>query len=554
MTEVSLKVQGLERIGAGFSLFCRGMIDAARGLYWILSGILMLVAGVISVLWSWIRLPTINWRPDWADASSLWKWIRIPRIRFPPIRFPRVRLTKAAIKRGWRGFIGVLMVGAIAAAISIGIDYVIREVRPDIGGIVYPLALFTGLAVVVLVTVVAIRLAAELLMPVGRFLTRQGAGALSAIVVVILATSAGALLVAVLQPPFIIALMSCLALVAGLAGFAVVSLGPSAFSIFRFGGQGGATAAADGGVIHTSPSPGTNQRPQPLLAQPRPAAGIGVERVAPGVIEVASSSASDVPAHSRQTRFATAKWRRLRSWPVFRQRWITVALFVVLALLLAWFGGELLLRVFSGASQPAAPSVKPATPPAVSPVRTPTTTVGPQIIQLLADGVPADVSWRLGYRNRTARLDDGGLVRELTLPENACRAGALVVFGAASSDGAAARNEALARGRATWLGDWTRTQLSQCPNQAPVVIAVSLGQARPGMPLPAQRAVRLLAIRAEDMRNPAFTSDATMLRDMARASFKGLDAFTRFDACIVTAHKDDEPSQGWLRPCATPPQ
>jgi hypothetical protein len=225
---------------------------------------------------------------------------------------------------------------------------------------------------------------------------------------------------------------------------------------------------------------------------------------------------------------------RSAAWTAVRWRWITIALLLILALSLAWFGGELLLRAFSGNAQPGISASKPAAPPAVaSGIATPRA-AGPKAIQLLADGVPAEVSWRIGYRNLTARLDDGGAVRALALPQTACDAGAIVVFGSASSDGAAARSDVLASRRARWLADWTRSQLAQCTGRAPAVIAVSLGQARSDPPRPAQRGVRLMAIREEDLAGLANTSDpAAKLRDMAVAVFGDLADFERVEGCTL---------------------
>ena len=524
MTAVSLRIEGLQRIGAGFSLFCQAMIDAVRGLYLMLSGFVLLLTGLLFMLRASISLFFAGLFARAKLAAPLRSWVR----------FPRLRSLDAAARWAVRGLV-VMLVVAGAGAAAVGVGLTLRDAPIDIGAVLYPLILFAALAVAVLLAFLTIRLGAPLITSLGRFLTRQGVYALAAFLVVVLAGAAGVILYAVFQPSLVvIALISGLALLAGFAGIAVVSFGPSMLSVFRFGGQGGAAGGPAAGVMGTSPPASWARLAQPSLSQHRPAIGSQAALVAPALVTQASCSAAPPFEHVAASGMGLVRDGRSGAWTAVRWRWIAIALLLILALSLAWFGGELLLRAFSGNTQPGISASKPAAPPAVASVIATPRAVGPQPIQLLADGVPADVSWRIGYRNLTARLDDGGAVRALALPRTACDAGAIVVLGSASSDGAASRSHALALRRARWLADWTRSQLAQCTGTAPAVIAVSLGQARSDPPLPAQRGVRLMAIRQEDLAGLASASDpAANLRSLAGAVFGDLADFERFEGCTL---------------------
>ena len=524
MTAVSSRAEGLQRIGAGFSLFCQAMIDAVRGLYLMLSGFALLLTGLLFMLRASISL----------FFAGLFARAKLTAPLRSRVRFPRLRSLDAAARWAVRGLVVMLVVAGVGAA-AVGLGLTLREAPIDIGAILYPLILFAALAVAVLLAFLTIRLGAPLIISLGRFLTRQGVYALAAFLVVVLAGAAGVVLYAVFQPSLVvIALISGLALLAGFAGIAVVSFGPSMLSVFRFGGQGGAAGGPAAGVMGTSPPASWARLAQPSLSQHRTAIGSQAARVAPALVTHASESAAPPIEHVAASGMGLVRDGRSGSWTAVRWRWIAIALLLILALALAWFGGQLLLRAFSGNSQPGISASKPAAPPAAASVIATPRAVGPQPIQLLADGVPADVSWRSGYRNLTARLDDGGAVRALALPQTACDAGAIVVLGSASSDGAAARSDVLASRRARWLADWTRSQLAQCAGTAPSVVALSLGQARSEPPRPAQRGVRLMAIRQEDLAGLASARDpATNLRSLAGAVFGDLADFERFEGCTL---------------------
>ena len=81
------------------------------------------------------------------------------------------------------------------------------------------------------------------------------------------------------------------------------------------------------------------------------------------------------------------------------------------------------------------------------------------------------------------------------------------------------------------------------------MIAVTLGQAQPGSPLPEQRAVRLLALPEEALRKLTVSSNPDMLRDMARASLMGLGEFERFDVCALTMLKAEQGLRDWPPAC-----
>lgn len=537
MTAVAFRIEGLQRMSTGFSLFCQAMIDAGQGLYSMLSGAALLVAATLLTLWAWICLPFVSLFPKGPPRALSWRWFRFPGLHF----------LKAVVRWVAWALVAVLVVAGIDAVID-GIGPAVREALPDARSFLLPLAVFATLAVVVLVAFLTIRLGAPLIASLGRFLTRQGVYALAAFLVVMLAGAAGVVLYAVFQPSLVvIALISGLALLAGFAGIALVSFGPSGFSMFRFGGQGATSGAYSRRASRSRPSSSTSRQSTSLSMQLRAAIGSRVQRLAARSIASANGRAmARLPALPRP---GVAGDRRLRSWPALPQRLIFIALLAVLALLLGWFGGSLLLRMFPASSAPLASTSKPAAPHLGASVSAAPLAVGPQVVQLVADGIPADVSWRLGYRSLTVRLDDGAMVSKLTLPETACTAGAIIVFGAASSDGAAARNQVLAEQRTRWLADWAAKSLSQCANRAPVVIAASLGQARQGLPLPDQRAVRVLAIQDEELGSLAISNDPQKLLNMGRGSFGSLDDFASIKACTMPSPEGELPRQGLPRAC-----
>jgi hypothetical protein len=223
-------------------------------------------------------------------------------------------------------------------------------------------------------------------------------------------------------------------------------------------------------------------------------------------------------------------------------RWIGWALLVLLALILAWQAGAFLLAARSGPPQdantaPGAAASRPASPAPASTGPSPQDRPAapharPAPLQLLADGRAADVSWRSGYRNRTAREDDSAVISALALPGTACDAAMIFVFGSASSDGDRARNDALALHRARWLGDWTQAQLARCPGGAPAIGVLSLGQALSGPPRSQQRAVRLMAVGRLDVADLLRASDpVTALRRLAETAFGDLSDYERFYGC-----------------------
>jgi hypothetical protein len=536
---VSLTQKGLQRIDAGFTTLREALIDAGRGLYAILSGIGLLIAGIAVTPWMWIsRLFTRRVTIKVGEARDWKSFLNTCR------RVGQAVLEWVASALVW----GLVIVGLTFALHNLDVPF--REALTNPANVIYPIAFFLALGVLYLVGRLALRLGAVLIARISRGLTREGVQALAVLAVVIVVGAAGAILYASLKPTHLIALIAGVAVVAGLAGLALVSFGPSGVAIFNVGRWGRAPAGPSGRQL---PARSVRRRPmQSVRVAQQPAISAPSQGAASLALGAGSLVAStrDIQQEERGRKEIGKRW----SMPPLSidRTGVLLVLGVVLAILLAWGGGELLLRVAPGRLEPAVDPLAPAGSPTAP--RDESATSAAMVIQLGADGEPADVSWRSGYRQLTARFDDGRAVQQLSLPATACRAAAIAVFGAASSDGSAARNEMLAERRARWLADWTRTELSSCPDPVPVVIAVALGQAKPGLPLPAQRAVRLLAIRAEDMRDPAFSSSSTMLRDMARASFKDLDAFTRFDACIVTAHKGDQLNQGWPGPCEIPRQ
>lgn len=543
MIALSLRRLGLQRIGAGFTALCQAFLDAGRALYAMLSGFVLLVAGMALTPWMWLSQLFTRSAPVNADATGRWK------------RFANACRRVGRVVLDWTAFSLVAGVAIVALVIVLNnMDAPLRDAVANASNIIYPILFFLALGVLYLAGWLAFRLGAATLAYLSRRLTRQGLYALAGVAVVILAGATGAILYAILKPTPLIALIAGVALLAGVAGIALISLGPSGIAIFNVGRWGHAPVGPGGRLRQAQARPIKGSSTQSARVA-RQSAIRGPTQRAASLATGTDSNAAPIGGADPATRGRKGTGKPWSMPPLVVDRTgVLLVLAILAAILLAWGGGELLQRAGSGTFKPVVGPVESAGPPQTPRDNSAIAPSSGGVIQLGADGESADVSWRSGYRQLTARIDDGRAVTQLSLPPTACRAGAIVVFGAASSDGAMARNDILARRRERWLADWTRSELSRCPDPVPVVIAVALGQAQPGLPLPAQRAVRLLAIREEDMRNPAFMTDPTMLRGMARAAFAGLDAFTRFDACIATAHKDDQPSQGWLGPCAAPPQ
>ena len=529
MNALSLRQLGFQRMGAGAVTFRQALVDAGRGVYAMLSGVCLFLAGVVLTPWMWIS--GLFMRPAPAQLGDARRWQRfVAACR---------RLGAAAGK--WAVFALVAVPASIGLAVVLNhMDAPLREALTNASNIIYHIAFFLALAVLYGVGWLIVQLGAALLGYLAGRLTRQGRNALALVMVVTVAGVVGAVLYAVLKPAAFIALIAGVAVLAGVAGFALIAFGPSGVALFHVGRWGRAPAGPARRSSRTSARAINGRYTQSARIMHQSVTSAPMQGAAPIVM---------VP--QRISRETGKHWSLppLSADPTG----VLIALAVVVALLLAWGGGELLTRAFPESPKASLAPVEPAPPPAMSRANAAPGVGAATVLQLSADGEAANVSWQSGYRQLTARLDDGGAVQQLSLPSAACSAAAVVAFGAASSDGSVTRNDTLAQRRALWLADWTRRQLSQCPD-APVVIAVSLGQAKPGLPLRAQRAVRLLAIREEDVHNPAFGAGPQMLRDIAQSSFKGLDTFTRFDACIVTAHKDDQPALGWLRPCAEPQQ
>ena len=532
MTALSLRQIGIQRMSDGGVTFLRALVDAGRGLYAMLSGVCLFLAGVVLTPWMWISGPFM--RPAPAQPGDARRWQRFVTVCR--------RLGAAAGK--WAVFALVAVPLSIGLAVVLNhMDAPLREALTNASNIIYPIAFFLALAVLYGVGWLIVQLGAALLGYLAGRLTRQGRNALALVMVVTVAGVIGAVLYAILKPAVFIALIAGVAVLAGVAGFALIAFGPSGVALFHVGTWGCAPAGPARRSSRTPAGAIKSRNPQSARIMHQSVMSAPVLGAAPIVM---------APPEQRGGKETGKRW----SMPQISvdPTGVLIALAVVVALLLAWGGGELLTRAFPGSPKASLAPVEPAPPPAMSRANAASGAGAATVLQLLADGETADVSWRSGYRQLTVRLDDGGAVRQLSLPSAACRTGAIVAFGAASSDGSPTRNTRLAERRARWLAEWTREELAQCPNPAPAVIAVTLGQAKPGLPLPAQRAVRLLAIRDEDMRNPAFTTDPNFLREKAQAALTGLDAFDRFDACVLAAQEEGGMAPGWLRPCETPPQ
>ncbi len=520
MTAKSLTTRGLRRTRAGSALFGRAMRDAGRGLRLMLSGLGLLLAGL---------------------AVKLKETLAVPRVRMAPLM------------RRW-GLYG-LRAGLACLAVVAGVSLLvfIASNLPEDMIIPDDLAARVGLLAMAggaLFLVVALLL--SMLMAAVRFLMRRSAQILRSMGVLLLACALGAALYALMQPPLRegviaglasaclalgvdlsvldgLAVLAVLAPLALVALVALISLGPSLVSVFSLGGRG--AAPGDAGCVPVSP--GASSRPaQGLFSRWRQAIR---SRARPARVDLAPARLEE-----RSTPPPVGAMRGLTG------RWIGCALLVLLALILAWQAGAFLLAARSALPQgantaPGAAASQPASPAPASTGPSPQDRPAapharPAPLQLLADGRAADVSWRSGYRNRTARQDDGSQISALALPGTACDAAMIFVFGSASSDGDRTRNDALALHRARWLGDWTQAQLARCPGGTPAIGVLSLGQARSGPPQSQQRAVRLMALGRQELADLLSARDpATALRRLAETAFGDLRDYERFDGCHLTS-------------------
>jgi hypothetical protein len=530
---------GLQRMSAGYATLLQALLDVVRGLYAMLSGFVLLLAGIVLTPWNWISRLFTRAAPVKADEPRHWK------------RFLNACRRVGEAVLDWTAFLLVAGVAIVALVLGLNsMDAPLREILTNPTNIISPIIIFLGLGILYLAGWLALRFGTALLAYLRRFLTRQGLYALAVVAVVILAGAAGAILYAMLQPTPLIALIAGVAVLAGVAGFALISFGPSGIAIFSIGrwspspvGRAGRRVHGQARSIKRSSTQTARITPQSAISgQPHvhPLRAIGPDSTATQI--------GDVDAGKRGRKGIGMSW----SLPplVVDRTGVLLVLAAVLAILLAWGGGELLLRAAPGTVGPVVPPVVPAGSPSTSTDNPAPATGAAEVIQLGADGESADVSWRSGYRALTSRLDDGRAVQQLSLPTTACSAAALVVFGAASSDGSVARNDMLAERRARWLGEWTRAELARCREPVPAIIAVALGQARRDEPSPAQRTVRILAIREQDMRNTAFRRDPDMLRNMSRAAFEDLDAFERFEPCMVKSRSVEKAQDMWFPVCA----
>ncbi len=212
-----------------------------------------------------------------------------------------------------------------------------------------------------------------------------------------------------------------------------------------------------------------------------------------------------------------AVWRRLvntarHGGAVLQQRsriaW-TVAMVGLIAAFLGWRqpGSE---GPAGEANRPTPERGQPANPPAP--------------VVFSATGAVTPIAFAVGYRDRLE--GESALVDADTLSVgDVCRHSAIAAVGAASSDGAARANEALARHRALVLAAIVQRAAASCPAEArPSIIAVSHGEA--------------IGPDMRDQRRALATSN------VASALVLRTDA-SRVEACLVqTGSRPDHPALG----------
>jgi hypothetical protein len=319
-------------------------------------------------------------------------------------------------------------------------------------------------------------------------------------------------------PPPMTAWIVIIVVIAGAAGFAIVSFGPTRSALFAIGAHGG--KEEQGRAADEFDAPFT--RLHEIADAPSSRGARKVEpAAAPLVARRVPESSSPPDARERP---ASAPQRLYAAAAVG----MALALLSVLAAFVPWTDAARNWNALWGALQqdarPARRKPVRASPERVAPPRTEMFAIDP-----IADDRQGDVVWRSGYRAQIMRMDDGQAVRRLALPSSACGARVILAFGSASSDGAPDANVRLARNRALWAAEWARNQLAACgPAEAPAIVAVSLGQAG-GAAAAGQRRVRLIASGA----GLRLFSDAAELRRQSAAIHPDLESFATFDSCIV---------------------
>ncbi len=461
---------GRQRIEAGLALLGQAARDAGQGLHLLASGLLILTAETLSAV-----VKPQAWRRAFkavrAGAGRLLALI----VRALAVGARAVAVA-APILALW------LALSAVVAGLSL---WSLPEIEwGELGQqLVASLPAIAMLVLLLGAFAISVFLLSKLIELALKRLTFEHA---PAVLIGLLAVGAGAAIAAMISDVTVFALVAWFALVAfvaGAAGFAVISFGPALSALITFGGRSGG---------------GRRTRKAKIIDLPYETVG-----------------AED------DARPPTSKTWPPRAWPRFmRPLAFVLALALLGALSSTWLrspSGQSLVQSIVRAER--------AAPNAASPA--PTSNPASTVLLPLADGGSGEVYWRHGYRSATMHMDDGAPVQDMALPPSACEAAAIVVFGAASADGATEMNVRLAQRRAFWAGSWAQRQLSRC-SSAPPVFAVSLGQAAGEPASQQQRRLRVLALPPN---SEALTP--TRVQEIAESAFTDLSQFTLFDVCAI---------------------
>jgi hypothetical protein len=361
------------------------------------------------------------------------------------------------------------------------------------------LTVAVGLAALITVALILGRLLGW----IGGLFTPSVLRALAASVLFISAGAVLTMLATWVSPPPLLAWVALAALLAGGAGFAVVSLGPTRISVWSLRGGG----------------------EQANYPQSEDVIDVAFER-ADGELQSGAALSDQRVERGAASARTRGPPRRLPGFGLVFPAAIGLSLAALGVLTALWVRspeGEAQVRSFWAALQPA---------PVKSEVAPPSNQAQQEghALSLVADGRPGEVYWRRGYRSATERMDDGRTVQTLTLPPEVCNAAVIVAFGSASSDGPREPNMRLARHRALWAADWARGHLPACPPvaSARTIIAVSLGQAVSGAASSDQRRVRVIAL--SDLAD----AQPERLRRISLSLLSEMRTFEAFEVCAMS--------------------
>ncbi len=486
-----------ERIDTGLKLLGNAVRDALRGAVLVTSGLaLLLVAGVMGV------------RDQLAQLLKRFRTQRDPSIERRPRHAGLV--WDGLLRSRLAGWVLVVVVVSALVALTILAGQGIHALLAIAGQLAMAAIVVVAIVIPIFLTLGALRMVGAVF--------RWAGGAFSPAVIRLLSVAAfivllGAFAAAVFRtfelPPLIM-LIAGVSVLAGAAGIAIVSFGPTRWSFVSLGGAKREALETEAIDVDFEPVGA-------MAGLPPPRRAIGAS---PKTSATRSSDTRRVPVYALLSSIAGL---------------FLVAGGAFLATQIPANFGEQVMRAVTQVAPSSRPDIASPENPvrAVAIERRPLSRNG--LVELVLDGAPGQAAWRHGYRRAVVRLADNTGIGKLSLPPGACSTSVILAIGTASSDGALAANQRLAQRRALWLAQWTRGQLAACApsHSAPAVLAVSAGQTNVQPAQLEQRQLRLLALSE----NSGFRFSASAATDFSEATRRlvpELSAFPDFEICTAS--------------------